>query len=132
MKKFFSLIILILLPIVANAYDAEIDGIYYDFSGNNAEVTYVTFGGYSGPVVIPQSVTYNGKTYSVTSIGGCAFEGCFGLTSVTIPNSVTSIGGSAFACCSDLTSVIIGSGVNQIGDWYGGRSFADCPKLTDV
>ena len=37
---------------------------------------------------------------SVTSIGGSAFEGCTGLTSVEIPNSVTSIGGSAFEGCT--------------------------------
>ena len=131
MKKFFSLIILILLPIVANAYDAEIDGIYYDFSGNNAEVTYVTFGGYSGPVVIPQSVTYNGKTYSVTSIGGCAFEGCFGLTSVTIPNSVISIGGRAFYYCRDLTAITIPNSVTSIGE-PGEPAFEGCSGLTSI
>ena len=42
---------------------------------------------------------------SVTSIGGSAFYGCKGLTSITIPNSVTSIGRVAFFNCSDLTSI---------------------------
>ena len=51
---------------------------------------------YSGNVVIPESVTYNGATYPVTSIGSSAFYDCPGLTSVTIPNSVTSIGSGAF------------------------------------
>ena len=44
---------------------------------------------------------------SVTSIGGCAFYYCSGLTSITIPNSVTSIVNSAFNFCSGLTSVTI-------------------------
>ena len=57
-------------------------------------------------VVIPSSVTNNGTTYSVTSIGEWAFENCNGLTSVTIPNSVTSIGYMAFAGCSGLTSIV--------------------------
>ncbi|MDD6960007.1 MAG: leucine-rich repeat domain-containing protein, partial [Muribaculaceae bacterium] len=44
---------------------------------------------------------------SVTSIGGGAFYGCSGLTSVTIPNSVTSIGYGVFGGCSGLTSVTV-------------------------
>ena len=43
----------------------------------------------SGDVVIPSSVEHNNVTYSVTSIGNEAFNGCSGLTSVSIPNSVT-------------------------------------------
>ena len=44
---------------------------------------------------------------SVTSIGDYAFDGCSGLTSVTIGNSVTSIGDYAFDGCKGLTSVHI-------------------------
>lgn len=42
---------------------------------------------------------------SVTSIGGTAFHGCTGLTSVTIPNSVTSIGKFAFLDCTEIKDV---------------------------
>ena len=42
---------------------------------------------------------------SVTSIGSWAFDGCSGLTSVTIPDSVTSIGEWAFYGCSGLTTI---------------------------
>ena len=106
MKKYFTLILLAILPIVASAYDAEIDGIYYNFSENEATVTYGD-DGYAGAVVIPSSVTYNDKTYNVTSIGNFAFGGCSGLTSVTIPESVTDIGEQAFSGCNGLTSVTI-------------------------
>ena len=73
----------------AYAYDiyvANDDGItiYYNYINNKTEleVTYLyNFSSsnrhaYSGNVVIPESVTYGGKTYSVTSIGEEAFSGC--------------------------------------------------------
>ena len=63
---------------------------------------------------------------SVTSIGAYAFWDCTGLTSVTIPDSVRSIGGSAFSDCTGLTSVTIGNGVTSIGD----EAFCDCTGLT--
>ena len=107
MRKILTFIFVALLPLVANAYDVEIDGIYYNFSGDEAEVTYETtsYRSYSGDVVIPEFVTYNGRNYRVTNIGNGAFSNCSGLTSVTIPNSVTSIGESAFIVCMFLPSV---------------------------
>ncbi len=65
---------------------------------------------------------------SVTEIGGSAFAGCTGLTSVTIPNSVTSIGGSAFSGCNGLTSVTIPNSVTTIGSF----AFYGCSGLTSV
>ena len=41
----------------------------------------------------------------ITSIGGCVFYGCSGLTKLTLPNSVTSIGEKAFSDCSGLTKI---------------------------
>ena len=74
----------------------EINGIYYNLNEGEktAEVT-KNPNKYSGAVSIPETVTYNGITYSVTSIGNYAFCGCSGLTSVNIPDSVTSIGGGS-------------------------------------
>lgn len=109
MKKYLVLAILALSGMSIHAYDFYVDGIYYNFSGDEATVTYGPYASYpySGSVVIPESVTYNGNTYSVTSIGNSAFSGCSGLTSIAIPNSVTSIGKEAFRGCSGLTSVHI-------------------------
>ncbi|MCQ2327630.1 MAG: leucine-rich repeat protein [Bacteroidales bacterium] len=83
---------------------------------------------YAGVINIPESVTYDGNTYSVTSIGEEAFAGCTGLTSITIPNSVTSIGDYAFYYCSNLTSITIPNSVTSIGDW----AFYHCSGLTSV
>ena len=161
MKQFKLTCLLIVLismaEVKALAYNACIDGIYYNFSGTNAEVTYYSLNSdsnkdaYKGSVVIPESVTYNNKTYSVTSIGNVAFGdcteltsviigngvksigyrafySCSGLTSVTIPNSVTSIDRQAFSLCSGLISVSIGSGVTSIGK----EVFVNCTGLSSV
>ena len=62
---------------------------------------------------------------SVTSIGGYAFSGSSGLTSITIPNSVTNIGGGAFYQCTGLTSITIPNSVTSIG----GKAFYGCSGL---
>ena len=92
----------------AFAYDAEINGIYYNFNGDEAEVA-GSVSEFPGDIIIPESVIYNEQTYSVTSIRRQAFFVCTGLASVTIPNSVTSIGNSAFRGCTGLTSVTLNS-----------------------
>ena len=135
-KKIFT----IFLALVANvgiiyASETQVDGIWYnlDILDEEASVTYrgeysnTYENEYSGNVVIPASVTYNGKTYSVTSIGKEAFEDCTGLTSVTIPNSVKSIGDYAFGGTS-LTSVTIPNSVTSIGRY----AFWLCDSLTSV
>ncbi len=103
------LLLALLLPAVAAAYDFEVDGIYYNINGNEATVTSGT-SYYSGDVTIPAAVTYNGMTYSVTAIGNHAFFDCYRLTKVTIPSSVTAIGLQAFAYCRDLSSIAVDSG----------------------
>ena len=64
----------------------------------------------SGHIVLPKSVTYFGKKYSVTRIDCYAFKDCDLLTLITIPDSVTSIGGGAFLGCSSLESFIVEKG----------------------
>ena len=45
----------------------------------------------------------------ITSIGDAVFEGCSGLTELTLPNSVTSIGSGAFEGCTGLEKITVGS-----------------------
>ena len=123
--KFFTLFTALTLSAGALfASDTAVDGIYYNFDATNLTATVTYRGSYSGSyadeytgnVVIPATVTYSSNTYSVTSIGGSAFEYCSGLTSVTIPNSVTSIGEFAFSGCSSLTKT---NYTGDIAGWCG-------------
>ena len=130
MKRTLLLISAGLLPLIALAYDVKINGIFYNFTPNEAEVTSSNDNttNYSGSVVIPESVTYGGKTYSVTSIGNSAFGNCSGLTSVRIPESVTNINNGAFQGCRVLNSVIIPKNVTVIDQ----NVFMNCSNLRTV
>jgi len=107
------------------AYDFEVDGIYYNLiNGKYAEVTSGN-NRYSGDVVIPEKITYEGVEYPVESIGDYAFSSCTSLTVITIGNSVTSIGEYAFQD-SGLTTITIGNSVTDIGE----GAFSNCFSLT--
>ena len=121
---------MLLSSLPSYAYDFEVDGIYYSVISPTDLTCEVVAGDnkYAGDVNIPSSVTYKSKQLDVISIGASAFEGCTGLTSVTIGNSVTSIGSVAFRGCIRLTGVTIGNSVTEIGR----RAFMDCTGLTSI
>ena len=86
MKKSFlrklMLSVTLLTSLHTFAHDFEVDGIFYKIisaSDLTVEVTYKgssydTFNNeYTGDVTVPSTVTYDGTTYSVSTIGEIAF-----------------------------------------------------------
>lgn len=139
MKKFYQLTLLLVALLTttlsSSAYDFEVDGIYYNITTettttvtyigeSSGDITYV----YSGDVIIPEQVTFEGVTYTVTTIGNSAFQYSTGLTSVVIPNTITSIERYAFNNCSGLTTITIPSSVTTIGI----GAFNECTTLTSI
>ena len=138
-KHILLTIAMLLCSITASAHDFVVGGIYYEFNNNDVSdpTVAVTYMGnsatqynneYTGHVTIPSKVTYRGRTYRVTEIGGAAFCLCDKLTSITIPNSVTYIDVEAFERCSGLTSVTIPKSVRGLG----AKAFFRCYNLTSV
>lgn len=152
MKKSLLLILVaILLPMTASAYDAVVDGIYYNLD-KAAKTAEVTSGDnlYVGSISIPQTISFEGVRYQVTSIGESAFkecqellsadlsvglltigknafEGC-GLTSMVFPNSLKTIDEYAFWNCQSLASITIPESLTSIGD----NAFYYCDNLKEV
>ena len=136
LKHIFTALLLLCTTAVA-ANDFEVDGIYYNITDADNKTVEVTYKGssydsysneYTGSVVIPENVVYNGTTYRVTTIGYYAFVGCSSLTSITIPNGVTTIVKYAFYGCSSLTSITIPNSVTTIGD----AAFHRCSSLESI
>ena len=131
MKKLFTLLFAIVASVATMFADiinyVQIDDFFYnlDTSAKTAEVNtwYTT----SLNIVIPSSVSYNGGTYSVISIGEDAFRDCE-MTNVTIPTSITHIGYRAFYYCKSLTSVTVPASLTSIESW----AFNGCTNLTSV
>lgn len=139
-KRLISLLVAVcmmitMLPLSAvTAFTADtlsftIDDIQYTIDKNDSTAVSVTgttgYGDINNKkdLVLPETVEYNGVTYTVTSIGKGAFAGKNGLNSIVIPNTVVLIAESAFASNWGLASIEIPASVVEIGtrafEWAG-------------
>lgn len=97
------------------------DGIVYNITSESARTVEVAFyqhlnvNPYSGAVTIPQTVVHNETAYTVTALGPSAFEGCTGVTSLTLPVTIRSIGSYCFYNCS-FTSLQMPDSLQYLGD----------------
>ncbi len=97
-------------------------------SKSNPTVEYKEFDSYNTKVTIPETVTVDDITYTVTSIGKEAFMDNFFVKKITVPDTVTKIGTRAFKECLYLKEIVIGSGVKSIGKY----AFKGCEKLKSI
>ena len=89
--------------------------------GNNAEIKDYAF---NSCYSLSSIAIPNG----ITSIGSNAFVSCYKLSSITFPDGITSIGGQMFSSCYSLSSVIIPDGITGIG--Y--QAFYYCYSLLSI
>lgn len=114
------------------SFGFEVGGLFYKtaegYSMDFVEVTGNPGGGkYSGDVVVPGTVEYDGITYTVKGVGNRAFEGCDDLRKVTISEGIYKIGAYAFYYCGNLERVILPSTLENIDD--SNPVFESCSKL---
>lgn len=146
LRLLFALMALMMLPsVTANEfYDFKVDGIAYKINDydsttvsvskeqdpNIAETNYTSYADISGTLSLPEQVTYDGITYTVTAIGLEAFQGCAGLTGeLVLPKTIIWISDWAFYQCSGLTGhLVIPDGVISVG-W---GAFSECNGLDGV
>lgn len=136
LKRNTILLLLLLLCVGASiAKDITVDGIVYTVLSNRDKTVTTKVGTSSKPgntatgaLVIPSTVSDASGTYTVVQIGTRGFDGCTGITSVSIPNTVTLIGSSAFFGCTGLTSLEIPGSVATID--LG--AFNNCSGITEV
>lgn len=120
-KKFFTLVLMLIVAINTFAYDFESNGIYYKILSKKKCTCAVTNQSetsskkYAGNIVIPSTVQDNdGVDYTVSAISDYAFWGCVELQNVVIPNTVTEIRDDAFGRCSSLSNITFQSGHKEL------------------
>lgn len=131
--KCLLLLMAALCSIAARA--VQIDGIYYNLYNylngqyiNYAHVTYDRNNKYTGDIVIPSSVTFNGNTYTVMVIDSRAFQNCTELTSIKMPKTITKLGSNCFEGCTSLKSVTLSNALTLI-EYH---AFEGCTSLESI
>ena len=98
MKKPLLLFVLLLLPFMANAYDFESGGLYFNIISTSEKTVEITYGDnfYSfNEISLPSVANYKNIDFNVVGIGANAFRQAT-FRGITIPNSIKTIASRAF------------------------------------
>lgn len=112
LKPFFILIlVLLMLSTLSSAVFATDtkDVLTFSVSTDGYAIVSDCDQSAQGVVEIPSVVTINGINYTVKFIGNKAFDGCYSVTQISIPEGVTAIFNHAFRDCISLTDVYVPS-----------------------
>lgn len=138
--KFLFIVFMSMYGTKAVAFDMAIKNadsivIFYNYINNDKELEVTCYSEdivdpdlYYGNIVIPDEVTYKGKTLKVTSIGNKAFYGCEKLLSVSFPRYLRTIGTNAFCKCTRIQKIYIPESVTSIES----SSFSGCNGLSSI
>ena len=133
-RKLRLLFLLLALMLTGSSFASTlyyvVDDIRYAANTVDNTAQVVSYGSYKSmtEINIPASITADGVSYKVTSLGDSCFKGCTSLTSVKIPASVTALGDSCFNDCTSLESITIPASVTKLG-WC---CFKGCTGLTSI
>ena len=117
--------------LTANARDIEVGGLYYSTKSDGTATVRAPLSSEtmpSGDIVIPASISYDGKDYKVIGIDDNAFAYGYEITGLEIEEGIETIGKNAFFNCSGLTELSFPASVTEIGDY----AFNSCTNVTNI
>ena len=129
MKQMVLLIVALLVSLNLQAQKAKVDGMNYflDATKQTARTDEDYQVVYTGDIVIPEKITYEGVEYTVTEIGSHTFAEST-ITSITIPNTIKKIGMFAFEKCTTLQELVVPNSVTDV--FYAFNKFLGLKHLT--
>lgn len=110
------------------AIDIDIDKIIYTIYSETGTATVAGCRDDVTSLIIPQEISYNGTTYTVTEIRNSAFSGNKSITSVTIPSTIVKINMKAFYECSAITSIVLPQSITSIDS----SAFSGCSSIESI
>ena len=112
-KRLLIAMVSLLLSVEVFAYDFEVDGLYFNLTSLPNRTCKLTSGSskYSGSLIIPDSVNYEGLFFKVTELDPYAFNSK--ITELSIPATITTIPKNTISEC-ELSKLIFMDGQSPL------------------